>query len=163
MFRVLDPRRTRADHESSVRAGELARAYPVISSTAAAAEAGQMLAQEDVDVLLVQGEDGVPVGALHDIGLLNALLPHYLVEDRALARVVGERVDDLWARLDGKTVADLLASHAAPLPTVPQDATLIQVAVEMCATGAALVAVVDGSTILGGVTTSSLITQLLRP
>ncbi|MBK5305517.1 MAG: hypothetical protein JJD92_02385 [Frankiaceae bacterium] len=147
-----------------MRAGELARPYPVISITASAAEAGRMLAQEDVDVLLVQGDDGVPVGALHDIGLLNALLPHYLVEDRALARVVGEGdADSLWARLDGKTVADLLTSHAAPLPTVPRDATLVQIGVEMCAAGAALVAVVDGTVILGGVTTSALLTQLLQP
>ena len=147
-----------------MRAGELARPYPVISIGATAAEAGHILAQEDVDVLLVQGEDGVPVGALHDIGLLGALLPRYLVEDRVLARVVGEGdADTLWARLDGKTVGDLLASHAAPLPTVPQDANLIQIAAEMCATGAALVAVVDGTRILGGVTTSALLTQLLRP
>jgi CBS domain-containing protein len=148
-----------------MRAGELARAYPVISVTSPAAEAGRMLAQEDIDVLLVQGTDGVPVGALHDIGLLTAMLPHYLVEDRALARVVGEGdAAALWSRLEGKTVADLLQSNAAPLPTVPQDATLVQVAAEMCATGAALVAVVDGDQILGGVTTSALLTQLLaRP
>jgi CBS domain-containing protein len=148
-----------------MRAGELARAYPVISVTAPAAEAGRMLAQEDIDVLLVQGTDGVPVGALHDIGLLTAMLPHYLVEDRALARVVGEGdAAALWSRLEGKSVADLLQSNAAPLPTVQQDATLVQVAAEMCATGAALVAVVDGDRILGGVTTSALLTQLLaRP
>ena len=148
-----------------MRAGELARPYPVISITASATEAGRMLAQEDIDVLLVQGADGVPVGALHDIGLLTAMLPHYLVEDRALARVVGEGdAADLWSRLEGKSVADLLHSNAAPLPTVPQDATLVQIAAEMCATGAALVAVVDGDRILGGVTTSALLTQLLtRP
>jgi len=145
-----------------MRAGELARPYPVIAITASAVDAGRMLAEEDTDVLLVQGTDGEPVGALHDIGLLTALLPHYLVEDRALARVLGEGdADDLWSRLDGKTVADLLQSNPAPLPTVPKDATLVQIAAEMCATGAALVAVVDGTRILGGVTTSALLTRLL--
>ena len=145
-----------------MRAGELARPYPVIDLTATAIEAGRMLAQEDIDVLLVKGSDGVPVGALHDIGLLTAMLPHYLVEDRALARVLGEGdSDDLWSRLEGKTVEDLLTANPAPLPTVEHDATLIQVAAQMCATGAALVAVVEGTRILGGVTTSALLTRLL--
>lgn len=145
-----------------MRAGELARPYPLISLSASAGEAGRMLAQEDIDVLLVKDGDGVPVGALHDIGLLTAMLPHYLVEDRALARVLGEGdSDDLWSRLEGKTVQDLLTANPAPLPTVEHDATLIQVAAQMCATGAALVAVVEGARIVGGVTTSALLTRLL--
>jgi CBS domain-containing protein len=146
-----------------MRAGELARPYPVISLAAPAAEAGRMLAEEDIDVLLVEAADGTPAGALHDIDLLGALVPHYLVEDMALARVVGEgEADDLWARLEGKTVQDLLKGKPAPLPAVAHDATLTQVAAHMCATGAALVAVVDGTRIVGGLTTSALLTRLLR-
>ena len=145
-----------------MKASDVATPYPVIRDSAAAEDAGRLLAQEDVDILLVQGADGAPVGVLHDIALLTAMLPHYLVEDRALARTLGEgNTDELWERLKGKTVGDLVDSKANPLPTVKADATLIEVAAQMCSTGAALVAVMDGEALVGGVTSSALITVLL--
>ncbi len=145
-----------------MKAGDVARPYPVISAAAPAEEAGRLLAQEHTDVLLVQGANGEPVGVLHDLGLLTAMLPHYLVEDRALARTLGEgNADELWDRLKDKSVGDLVDSDADPLPTVKADATLIEVAAQMCSTGAALVAVMDGDRIVGGVTSSALITVLL--
>ncbi len=145
-----------------MRAGDLATPYPVISAGAPAEEAAALLAEEDTDVLLVQGADGAPAGVLHDLGLLTAMLPHYLVEDRALARTLGEgNTAELWERLKGKSVGDLIDTTADPLPTVKADATLIEVAAQMCGTGAALVAVMDGERILGGVTSSALITVLL--
>ncbi len=144
-----------------VKAGEFAAPYPTISAAAPAEEAGRLLAGEDVSVLLVHDDGGLPVGALHDVALLQAMLPSYLVEDRALARMLGDGdADELWSRLHGKTVGELINSERS-LPTVQADATLVQVAAEMCATGAALIAVIDGDRIVGGITSSALITKLL--
>ncbi|MEO6205021.1 MAG: CBS domain-containing protein [Mycobacteriales bacterium] len=145
-----------------MKAGQFAKPYPTISASAPAEEAGRLLAGEHVDVLLVHDDAGLPLGALHDIGLLKALLPSYLLEDRALARLLGDGdADELWSRLNDKTVGDLLDPKANPLPSCPDDATLVQVAAEMCASGASLIAVVDGDRIIGGITSSALITELL--
>lgn len=147
-----------------MKARDLARPYPVLAGDAPAEEAGRLLAEEHIDVLLVQGADGQPVGALHDIGLLTAVLPAYLVEDRALARMLGDGdAHDLWERLRGRTVGELLDGAGRPLPVVAADATVVQVAAQMCATGSALLAVMDGPELLGAVTSSAVITALLGP
>ncbi len=147
-----------------MKARTLAQPYPVVRPSDAAQSAARLLAREDVDVLLVQDEQGTVVGPLHDLDLLDALLPHYLVEDRALARVLGPGASgELWARLEGSTVGDLLRRHAAQHPTVDGDADLVEVAAEMLSTRSALVAVVDGTTVLGGITSSLLLTHLLGP
>ncbi len=145
-----------------MKAEALARPYPLVAVDAPAQDAARLLAAEDVDVLLVVDADGEPVGVLHDLGMLRALLPPYLLQDRALTRVVGESVS--WDRLSGRTVADLLDGGSSPLPSVPADAPLLQVAAEMCSCNAALVAVrgEDGR-VVGGVTSSAVITALLDP
>ncbi len=147
-----------------MKARDLAQPYPVVRTADPAQAAARLLAREDVDVLLVQDDDGTVVGPLHDLDMLDALLPHYLVEDRALARVLGPGAsDELWARLDGKTVGDLLRKHASAQPAVDGDADLVEVAAEMLSARVALVAVVDGAAVVGGITSSSLLTHLLGP
>ena len=144
-----------------VKARDLARPYPLVGTDDSAQDAARLLAREDVDVLLVQDTDGAVVGPLYDLDLLTALLPHYLVEDRALARVLGEGAsDELWDRLAGRRVRDLM-SVTPRRPAVDADAGLVEVAAEMLAARSALVAVVEGSRVLGGITSSHLLTQLL--
>ena len=147
-----------------MKARALAQPYPVVRPSDPAQAAARLLAREDVDVLLVQDEQGTVVGPLHDLDMLHALLPHYLVEDRALARVLGPDASaELWARLDGRTVGDLLRRHGSRHPTVDGDADLVEVAAEMLSARTALIAVVEGSTVLGGITSSLLLTHLLGP
>ena len=147
-----------------MKARALAQPYPVVRPSDPAQTAARLLAREDVDVLLVQDEQGAVVGPLHDLDMLAALLPRYLVEDRALARVLGPDASaELWARLAGRTVGDLLRRHAAQHPTVDGDADLVEVAAEMLAADHALVAVLEGTTVIGGITSSLLLTHLLGP
>jgi hypothetical protein len=144
------------------RARELAVAYPSLPADAPAAEVARLLAEESVDAVFVEHQ-GQLQGVVSDIGLLTRLLPGYLLEDRALAQVLEENAAELlWQRLEGHTAADLLPTKRAEVAQVDDDATLIEIAAAMTRANAPLVAVRarDGR-LLGGITTSQLITRLL--
>jgi CBS domain-containing protein len=144
------------------RARELAVAYPSLPADAPAAEVARVLAEEPVDAVFIE-HHGHLQGVVSDLGLLLRLLPGYLLEDPTLAQVLEEDPADLlWQRLEGHTAADLLPAKRAEVAQVDDDATLIEVAAAMTRTNAPLVAVRarDGR-VLGGITTSQLITRLL--
>ena len=120
------------------------------------------MAREEVDALFVERE-GRLQGVLSDIALLRRLLPRYLIEDPPLAQVLEEDVTDtLWQRLKNHQVGELLVADAPEAPQVDADATPMHVAVLMASAHAPLVAVRDGGRLIGGITSSALITHLLR-
>ena len=146
-----------------MRARDLATPYPSLAPDTPAEEAARLLAEEAVEGVFVQDDQGELQGLVSDTSLLAFLLPRYLAEDRALVRVLGEDVADaLWQRLRGRPVRDLLQTSTAGLPEVDADDTLVSVAATLARTGASLVAVRgrDGR-LLGGITTSRLLTRLL--
>jgi hypothetical protein len=145
-----------------VRARDLAITYPSLSTDAPGEEAAPLLAEEAGEGVFFQSEQGDSQGCVSDTTLLGFLLPGYLAKDRALVGILGEDVASaLWQRLGGRTVRDLLPAEAAGLAEVDDD-TLLTVAATLARTGASLVAVraADGR-LLGGITTSRLIRQLL--
>ena len=146
-----------------VRARDLAITYPSLTPDAAAEEAARLLAEEAVEGVFVQDEQGNLQGCLSDTTLLGFLLPRYLAEDRALVAMLGKHVADaLWQRLRGRTVRDLLPAKTADLAEVDDDDTLLTVAATLARTGASLVVVRDqDGRLLGGITTSRLIRRLL--
>jgi CBS domain-containing protein len=146
-----------------MRAGDLAVAYPSLAPGAPAEEAARLLAEEPVEGVLVQDEHGGLQGVVTDTTLLSFLLPRYLAEDRALVGVLGEDVAGaLWQRLRGRPVQELLSGSPAGLAEVNCDDTLVKVAATLVRAGVSLVAVRDpGGRLLGGITTSRLIRQLL--
>jgi CBS domain-containing protein len=146
-----------------MRARDLATPYPSLAPDTPAEEAARLLAEEAVEGVFVQDDQGELQGLVSDTSLLAFLVPRYLAEDRALVRVLGEDVADaLWQRLRGRPVRDLLAVSTAELPEVDADDTLVSVAAALARTGASLVAVRDrGGRLLGGITTSQLLTRLL--
>ena len=79
--------------------------------------------------------------------------------------MLGEDVADaLRQRLGGRPVRDLLPAEAADLAEVDGDDTLLTVAGTLARTGASLVVVRDeDGRLLGGITSSALLTRLLRP
>jgi CBS domain-containing protein len=145
-----------------VRARDLAVTYPSLTPDAPAEEAARLLAEEAVEGVFVQDQRGDLQGCVSDTTLLEFLLPRYLAEDQALVGMLGEDVTDaLWQRLRGRTVRDLLPAEAG-LAEVEGDDTLLTVAATLARTGASLVVVrEDGGRLLGGITTSRLIRQLL--
>jgi CBS domain-containing protein len=146
-----------------MRARNLVTPYPSLAPDTPAVEAARLLAEEPVEGVFVQDDQGELQGFVSDTSLLAFLVPRYLAEDRALVRVLGEDVADaLWQRLRGRPVRDLLAASTAGLPEVDADDTLVSVAAALARTGASLVDVRDrGGRLLGGITTSQLLTRLL--
>jgi CBS domain-containing protein len=146
-----------------MRAHDLAVPYPVLPADAPAAEAARLLAQEEVDAVFVN-RHGQLQGVVSDIGLLVRLLPSYIIEDPKLAQVLEEGATDLlWRRLEGHSAAELLPKRGAEVPQVNGDATLMQVAAVMAGARAPMVAVRQGDRLIGGITSSALLTRLLRP
>jgi CBS domain-containing protein len=146
-----------------MRARDLATPYPSVAPDTPAEEAARLLAEEAVEGVFVQDDQGELQGLVADTTLLAFLLPRYLAEDRALVGVLGEDVADvLWQRLRGRTVRDLLPASTAGLPEVDGNDTLVKVAATLVRSGASLVAVRDrDGRLLGGITTSQLIGRLL--
>ncbi len=146
-----------------MRARDLATPYPSLSPDTPAEEAARLLAEEAVEGVFVQDDQGELQGLVSDTSLLAFLLPRYLAEDRALVRVLGEDVADaLWQRLGGRPVRDLLPASTAGLAEVEADDTVVGVAATLARTGASLVAVRDrDGRLLGGITTSQLLARLL--
>ena len=146
-----------------MRARDLATPYPSVAPDTPAEEAARLLAEEPVEGVFVQDDQGELQGLVADTTLLAFLLPRYLAEDRALVGVLGEDVADaLWQRLRGRTVRDLLPASTAGLPEVDGNDTLVKVAATLVCSGASLVAVRDrDGRLLGGITTSQLIGRLL--
>ena len=133
-----------------------------LPADAPAAEVARVLAEEDVDALFIEHQWQLQ-GVVSDIGLLVRLLPGYILEDLTLAQVLEEGAADLlWQRLEGHTAAELLPAKRAGVAEVDGDATLMEVAAAMARTSSPLVAVRErDGRLLGGITTSRLITRLL--
>jgi CBS domain-containing protein len=145
------------------RARDLAVPYPSLPTDAPAAEVARILAEEEVDVVFIERQ-GQLQGVVSDIGLLARLLPSYIIEDPKLAQVLEEGAADLlWRRLEGRRAAELLAKAGGEIPQVEGDATLMEVAAAMAGSRAPLVAVREGGRLIGGITSSALLTRLLRP
>ena len=147
-----------------MRARDLAVPYPLLPADAPAAEAARLLAEEEVDAVFVERQ-GRLQGVVSDIGLLVRLLPGYIIEDPKLAQVMEEGATDLlWRRLEGHRVEELLPRAASgEVPQVDGDATLMEVAAVMAGARAPMVAVREGGRLIGGITSSALLTRLLRP
>jgi hypothetical protein len=145
-----------------MRARDLAAPYPSLPTDAAASEVARVLAQEAVDVVFIERQ-GQLQGVVSDIGLLTRLLPSYVIEDPKLAQVLEEGAADLlWRRLEGQRADELLAKAGGEIPQVDGDATLIEVAAAMAGARAPLVAVREGGRLVGGITSSALLTRLLQ-
>lgn len=144
------------------RACDLAVTYPSLPADAPAAEVARILAEEPVDAVFIE-RHGQLQGVVTDLGLLLRLLPGYVLEDPTLAQVLEEGAADLlWQRLDGHTAAELLPTKRAEVAQVDDDATLLEVAAAMVRARAQPVAVRDrDGRLLGGITTSRLLTRLL--
>lgn len=132
-----------------------------------ALEAARLLAEHDLPGLIVVDGSDRPIAVLPGSRLLRSIIPRYVQDDPALARVYDEgHADRLCARLAERRVADLLAEDRTPPPIVDGDATAVEIASVMAATRSPLVAVsgdprrTDGP-MVGVVTVAQLLTRLL--
>jgi CBS domain-containing protein len=142
-----------------MRAGELAEPFPTVSLDTDALTAARAMGDERRPGLIVCDEQGRPHTVLPGSQVLLFMIPSFVQEDTALARVYGEaEADKLMTRLSQKTVRDLLPRRQDrdELPVVEADATTLEVAAVMARMHSPLVAVVDGERLVGAVTVSRL-------
>ncbi|MEU4820320.1 CBS domain-containing protein [Actinomadura sp. NPDC023710] len=141
--------------------------FPTVTPETSALEAARLLAEHQLPGLIVVDGDHRPKAVLPGSQLLGSIIPQYVQDDPALARVYDEdHADKLCAKLVGKTVADLLPKDKTPPPVVDGDATAIEIASVMAAAHSPIAAVsadprrTDGP-MAGVVTVSQLLNRLL--
>jgi CBS domain-containing protein len=145
-------------------ARELAHAFPTVTLDTDALDGARMLAEHRLPGLIVLDEKGQPYTVLPGSQVLRFVVPTYVQDDPALARAYDEKsADELCAKLVSRQVRDVLPKRqdVLDLPIVAGDATAIEVAALMAGMRSPIVAVVDGSTLLGAITVSGLLAHLL--
>ena len=148
-------------------ARNLAEAYPTVRLTTPAPEAARLLAERKLPGLIVVDDHGHPTAVLPGSQLLRRMIPGYVQEDPALARVMDEAsADHLLDAVAGHTVADILPKNPkTPLPVVDGDATAIEIAALMARMRSPIVAVVEGEAptapMVGAVSVAHLLELLL--
>ncbi|MBC6462892.1 CBS domain-containing protein, partial [Actinomadura sp. HBU206391] len=147
-----------------MRARQLATDFPTVTPDSSALEAARLLAEHRLPGLIVIDADRRPQAVLPGPLLLRAVIPRYVQDDPALARVYDEtHADQLCVKLADKQVADLLPSERTPPPIVDANATAIEIASVMASTRSPIVAVADDprrtdAPMIGAITVDQLLT-----
>jgi CBS domain-containing protein len=128
-----------------------------------ALDAVRLIAEQHLPGIVVCAPDGRPTHILPGTQVLRFVIPRYVQDDAALARVIGERAAErLLGELSGSTVRDLLpASPDVELAVANPDDTVLELAALMARTHSPLVAVVDRDGLVGCVTLPRLLDALL--
>ncbi len=143
-------------------ARELAEPYPVVDLDSDAFAAARLMAERRLPGLIVNGDDGRPWTILPGSQVLRFVVPGYVQDDPALARVYDERHADLLFRpLAKRSVRELLPKKPHELATLNAHDTAIEVAALMARLRSPLVAVLDGNELIGAITVSRLLSMLL--
>lgn len=149
-----------------MRARDLAEPYPIVGLSTDALTAARTMSQEKRPGLIVCDGEGRPHAVLPGSQVLRFMIPSYVQEDPALARVYDERrSDELLTHLSNKTVEELLPKRQDrdELPVVHPDATSLEVAAVMARMHSPVVAVIDDDDhVLGAVTLARLF-EILFP
>lgn len=130
-----------------------------------ALDAVRLMAEQRLPGIVVCEPDGRPSRILPGTQVLRFVIPRYVQDDAALARVMGERGSDrMLSELAGKKVRELLADRAeADLAIARPDDTVLELAVLMARTHSPVVAVVEDDRLIGCVTLPRLLDVLLAP
>ena len=144
-------------------ARDLAVPHPSVGMDDDALDAVRLMADERLLGIVVCEPDGRPSRILPGSQVLRFVIPRYVQDDAALARVIGEKAAErLLAELSGRTVRDLLPSPPdVELAVANGDDTVLELAALMARTHSPLVAVVEGTEFLGCVTLPRLLDVLL--
>ena len=145
-------------------ARELVRPFPTVTLDSDALEAARTLAEHRLPGLIVLDDDGLPHTVLPGSQVLRFVVPTYVQDDPALARAYDVKsADALGDKLVGQTVRDMLPkkNDRVKLPVAAPDATAIELCAQMAGLRSPIIAVVDDGELLGAVTISVLLAQLL--
>jgi CBS domain-containing protein len=149
-----------------VQARDLAQAYPTVRMETDALTAARLLTEHNRPGLIVVDEHDHPVAVLPGSQVLRVMIPPYVQDDPALARVLDEKfADSMCSALAERTVAELVPKDKPPLPVANDDDTVLELAAMMAANRSPLVAVLDGkgkdAPLLGAISISDLLGRVL--
>lgn len=146
-----------------MRARDLAVACASIGMDDAAIDAVRLMAGERVPGIVVCDSSGRPTRILPGTQVLRFVIPQYVQDDAALARVISGRASEqLLEELTGKKVRDLLPARVDFDPAVANaDDTVLELAAIMARTHSPVVAVVEQDELIGCVTLPRLLDVLL--
>jgi CBS domain-containing protein len=146
-----------------MRAEDIAEDFPIVPVDSDAVEAARMIAEHSLPGLLVIDASGKPYAVLPAFEILRFILPRYVRDDLALARVLGESGADQAAQnLAGKTVGDVLPEYLRNIPSVNARDSVIRVAAEMAQLRSPLIAVTKDGKLHGVITASRLLAAALK-
>ena len=147
-----------------MRARDLVEDFPTVSLDTDAIAAATAMGEARLPGIIVIDEDGCPHTVLPGSQMLRILIPGYVQDDPALARVYDESASDsLWLKLAHKTVQEMLPKKQDrdELPIVDGDATTLEIAAVMARMHSPVVAVVDDAGALVGAVTVSRLFEVL--
>jgi len=148
-----------------VRARDLAQDLPTVSPDDSALTATRLIAARRLPGIAVVDAGGRPVAVLPASQVLRSVVPGYVQEDPALARVMDEAGAERLCvdNLAGERVGDLLPSsrHRVELAAVDGDATVLECAAVMARLRSPLLVVVDDGRVRGLLTAAHLLEVLL--
>lgn len=146
-----------------MRAIDICEAHPMVDLTTDALEAARLMASRSLTGLVVRGDASHPYTVLPASQVLRFVIPAYVQDNPALARVYDERHADLIAeRLAGRTVGEVMPakSDIAAVLRVNHDDTLLEIAAVMARSHSPIVVVGRGDDIVGVITIRRLLGAL---
>lgn len=145
-----------------MRARDLAVPFPAVGLDDSALDAARLLAERRLPGIVVTHADGRPHTILPGSQVLRFVVPQYVQDDEALARVIDEAAaDEMFAALASRRVRDLLPRQQRELPVLSGDDTVMEVAALMARAHSPLVAVVEAGELIGCVTVADLLQRYL--
>jgi CBS domain-containing protein len=148
-----------------MRARDLAQDLPTVRPDEPALTAARLIAERRLPGIAVVDAEGRPVAVLPASQVLRSVVPDYVQDDPALARVVDEAGAERMCgqRLSGERVGDLVRAgrHRVELAAVDGDATVLECAALMARLRSPLLVVVEDRHVRGVLTAAHLLEVLL--
>ncbi len=151
-----------------MQARDLAVPYPTVTMQTDALTAARLLTEHNRPGLIVVDDQDHPIAVLPGSQVLRVMMPTYVQDDPALARVLDETfADSMCATLSERTVKELVPKDRPVLPVANDDDTVLEIAAMMAANRSPLVAVLDGkgkdAALLGAISIYDLLGRILPP
>lgn len=134
---------------------------PAVRLDADAWDAARLMAEHRLPGVVIVDDQDRPRCVLTGPEALGFVLPSYLLDDPALARVMDEEsAEALCRERHDRTVGEVVADRGRPLPVVGLDTTLVEIALLMARERSPVVAVVADGRLLGAVTSARVLAAL---
>jgi len=149
-----------------MQARDLASPYPTVRVDADGLTAARLLTEHNRPGLIVVDDNEHPIAVLPGSQVLRMMIPSYVQDDPALARVLDEDfADNVYNELKSHTVRDLINTSRAKLVVVAPDDTVLEIAAIMAANRCPLAAVVEEDSktapMIGAISISDLLGRVL--